>query len=179
MMEKKKCCFVIACFIFACFVSTAVDQSSSSRKVEGTLGNINAMPSSTSYITITNPTNSSNWITGNSYNITWTSSGSSGFICIGLWDNDSISTIAYNVSNSGFYYWTIPSNLTEYGVGGVGTCYIYINDLSIYNLWTRSAAFVITNPPSSSTPGFSVAFTLLGFLIGVMGIGAITLKKRH
>ena len=162
-----------------CLASTFFTQYNLGRKVENTLGIKNVNPSSTSYITITSPTNSSNWITGNSYNITWTSQGSSGRVCISLWDNDSISTIAYNVSNSGFYYWTIPSNLTQNGVGGVGTCYIYINDLYIYSLWTRSASFIISNPPSgSSIPGFFVAVTLLGLIIGVLGIAAIRRRKR-
>ncbi|HME52772.1 MAG TPA: hypothetical protein VKM55_11180 [Candidatus Lokiarchaeia archaeon] len=121
-------------------------------------------------ITITNPTGSSSWASGSIHDITWLSAGTTGHVNINYDISGMVHVLAQNVVDNGSYPWSIPSNVS-------GTCKMYIYDPADSYLGTSSPSFSITSP--SITPGFEAAFTVIGFLVGVVGIIAINLKKYH
>lgn len=128
-------------------------------------------------ITITNPTSTSSWLNGSSYYIDWISSGTSGYVNIEYYHSGSYYTIANDVLDNGYYHWAIPSTISA------GNYKIYIEDASNYSIYAFSATFSITTTSTSGIqiliPGFDVAYTLLGFVIGLLGMVAIAMKKRH
>jgi len=126
-------------------------------------------------ITVTSPTSSSSWTAGNSYYIDWTSIGTSGSVYIEYYSSGSYHSIAYNVYDSGSYYWSVPSTLSS------GYYEIYIYDASNSTIAGYSSSFYITssNPFNRYVPGFDVAFTVLGFLVGALGVIAFALKKHQ
>jgi hypothetical protein len=105
-------------------------------------------------ITINTPGLSSNWTRSLEYAISWSFSGTPeddfSFVNITLWDND---TLIYNittyVSNSGFFLWHIPANLSV----PIGSNYIIaINTTNSLNMLTDlSNEFYIINPEIAIT----------------------------
>jgi hypothetical protein len=92
-------------------------------------------------ITVTNPTSSSIWMMGNSYHIQWVSSNSCGYLVIDLTDtfHDYITSIAVNASDTGDYYWTVPTSGLP-----AGTYEIHINDASRDSFYAFSSPFLIS-----------------------------------
>ena len=101
-------------------------------------------------ITVTNPHGGENWVIGNTYTITWNSSGISGTVGIKLFKNgSSLGYIAMDVPNTGSYSWTISSII---GVGPIsaGTHYqIQVKKSGVAA--GLSGEFTISNPPSSAS----------------------------
>jgi len=62
------------------------------------------------YITVTSPTGGETLFQGDTNTITWSSENAGSYVKIELYKSGSYSTIASGTSNSGSYYWTIPSN---------------------------------------------------------------------
>ena len=92
-------------------------------------------------ISITSPSNSSNWLIGSQQNITWSSTNLSGNIKIDLYKNNLfIQSINNSLSNMNSYSWTIPCTLQ------IGVDYrIKITSLDNSNVNSESLLFTITN----------------------------------
>ncbi|MDZ7260608.1 MAG: dockerin type I domain-containing protein [candidate division KSB1 bacterium] len=97
--------------------------------------------SSPEQITVTAPNGGETWYTGSSYNITWTSAGTSGNVKIDLSINGGSiwSTIIASTPDDGSYNWTIPSTQTP-----STNCFIRISDVD-GTPWDQSnGAFTIS-----------------------------------
>jgi hypothetical protein len=110
-------------------------------------------------ITVTSPTSSSNWETGISHTINWTSSNNpSDYVKIQLYKGDSlIQTITSITYDDGSYSW-IPSTLPDgcdYSIKITSytdsSCYDYSDDYCIYTPCTCS--ITVTSPTNSSSWG--------------------------
>jgi len=101
-------------------------------------------------ITVTNPHGGENWIIGQHYTVTWSSTGVTGTVGVKLFQNGaSIGYIEQDVNNTGSYSWTINSII---GVGPItaGSNYqIQIKKSGITS--GLSGMFTISNPPSQAT----------------------------
>ena len=101
-------------------------------------------------ITVTNPHGGENWVIGNTYTITWNSSGISGTVGIKLFQNGrSLGYIAQDVPNTGTYRWTIGSII---GVGPIsaGAHYQIQVKKSGVAAGLSAGEFTISNPPAAS-----------------------------
>lgn len=127
---------------------------------------------STGTISITSPTSSSSWNAGSSHYIYWTSSGTSGYVYIEYYYGGSSHVIASDIYDDGYYDWAIPVSISS------GYYQIYIYDAANSNINSLSNSFYITNPYRYVT-GFDMGFTVLGFLVGAIGVIALALKKHH
>ncbi|HME55110.1 MAG TPA: Ser-Thr-rich GPI-anchored membrane family protein [Candidatus Lokiarchaeia archaeon] len=131
------------------------------------------------YIVVWSPSSTANWTANSTHSIQWVSKGTSGQVNIEYYNGSTYHVIANNVADTGSYSWTVPSSISS------GYYQIYICDSNNASISALSSSFYVTHPSpsqspgSSSTPGFDVTFTMLGLLIGTLGIVAITLKKQH
>jgi hypothetical protein len=66
-------------------------------------------------ITVTNPTDTSEWSAGSNYTITWTDSGNIGsYVRINLYQDTGLATLITNrVTNSGSYSWNVPISIAS------------------------------------------------------------------
>ena len=70
------------------------------------------IPPPPSFISITNPLMGAILDTGNTYDITWESSGPIDYVDIELWSmSGPAEYIASGTDNDGFYQWTVPSDM--------------------------------------------------------------------
>jgi hypothetical protein len=85
-------------------------------------------------ITVTQPTSSSNWVTGTAYNINWTSTGDIGFVAILLLKGGTLHTeLNSSTWNDGVYSWTPPYSLStgsDYQIEIAHTTNPIVNDTS-------------------------------------------------
>src|SRR5271157_586615 len=98
-----------------------------------------------SSITISNPSASSSWSVGSSYYISWSSSGCSSYVTIQLYSGGSLyTTIGTGISNSGNYYWFIPSSIPT------GYYQVCISDYYNSGIYAYSSSFYIGSSGSIS-----------------------------
>jgi hypothetical protein len=96
-----------------------------------------------SFLTVTSPTSDSNWTTGTSHYVRWTSSGNPGtYVSIALYDSGAqvIDISAGAVTSNGSFYWNIPWTLPTSDAYRVKIT--SISDTSVYG-W--SPAFTLTH----------------------------------
>lgn len=109
----------------------------------------------------------------NSYNITWSSSGSSDLCCVNIYLCSQDGGVQFMIErekfNTGNYHWTVPSNVTS------GHYWIGIEDSDNPRINAVSNESISIN--QLSTPGFPVEFAVLGFVLGILGILATVLKN--
>jgi hypothetical protein len=97
-------------------------------------------------ITVTSPNGGQNWIVGNNYYITWTSTAVSTVKIEYTADNGlSWNTLANNFSNIGYYLWTIPNNVSE-------NCWVRVSSATNSAVTDMSNAqfAIVPNTPSIS-----------------------------
>lgn len=154
----------------------ALIQGDPGRRIEITLGN-KILRQSTVYIKVDNPINLSQWVAGTKNEIAWESAGTSGHVNIDYVYGGTHHNIAQNVADNGSYYWTLPTSLAA------GSYQIYIEDAANSSINASSASFTVlsinTSPSPTSSPGFDVAFILLGFLAGASLLIVFALKKQR
>jgi len=110
-------------------------------------------------VVVTSPTSSSVWTAGETYDITWTSSGSVGSYVKMEYDYDYYSsstavTIVSSTSNDGTYSWTIPTTITprtSYLIRITSTSYSSVyDDSSLFEIRAPTGTVAVTSPTSSS-----------------------------
>ncbi len=121
-------------------------------------------------ITVVSPDSDSSWVTGNTYDINWTSTGPIANVMIQLYASGIlIMDIVTSTSNDGTYSWIIPDmliNYTEY--------VIRISDVLDPTIYDDSEPFTITTPPGAhGIFGYDILI-LLSLIFGV----SITLIKK-
>jgi hypothetical protein len=124
-------------------------------------------------ITVGTPDGTSSWVTGNTYNINWTSTGIITNVDIQLYAGGTlIMNIATNTANDGTHSWTIPDMLLNY------TQYVIrISDSADPTVYDDSEPFTITSPTGPPPiPGFDI-FILLSLLLGI-SVPLIIKRKR-
>jgi hypothetical protein len=95
----------------------------------------------TASITVTSPNGGEIWEIGSLHNITWTSTGSLGWIKIEYSANNGTtwSTITPNTQNYGYYYWTVPNIVSD-------SCLIRISEIDGEPMDMSNSVFSITAP---------------------------------
>ncbi|MBI2635391.1 MAG: peptidoglycan-binding protein [Parcubacteria group bacterium] len=113
-------------------------------------------------MTLLSPNGGETWTTGQTYTVQWQSTGYSGNVNIYLRSPGGSRdlTIAYNISNSGSYQWTVPASITpasDYTVeidvyscltGGATSCSFTMG----VNQDVSNAQFTVAAPITSATP---------------------------
>ncbi|TFF89396.1 MAG: hypothetical protein EU549_00735, partial [Promethearchaeota archaeon] len=106
-------------------------------------------------ITVTSPTSSSSWETGDYHYIYWTSTGYISSVKIELFRySNLITTISSSTSDDGAYYWSIPSSLTtssNYRIKISSASDSNIYDYSDYFTISELLSITVTSPSSSSS----------------------------
>jgi len=122
--------------------------------------------SSSDYITVTSPTSSNSWETGNSYTIQWNDNISEN-VSIKLYNGSSfIETIASSTSSDGSYTWSVSSSLSSgsnYNIKITSTSNSSIYDYSDYFSITTGGSndyITITSPTSSSAWETGQSYTI-------------------
>jgi len=127
----------------------------------------------TDSISIYTPSSSTSWQVGTVYDILWGCTGSISYVDIQLYKDDSYySTIASDVSNLGYYSWSIPSTLPS------GSTYrIKIIDHDNSATCAYSSYFSIT-PKTPVIPGFFWGYIILGLVLGIAMIFALVRQRQ-
>jgi len=91
------------------------------------------------FITVTSPNGGEDWQADSTYDITWTSSGTSGNVKIesSINNGSNWSDVIASTSDTGAYSWTIPDNPSD-------SCFVRIGDIDGSPLDTSDAIFTIS-----------------------------------
>ncbi len=138
-------------------------------------------------ITVTNPHGGENWVIGNTYTITWNSSGISGTVGIKLFkDGASLGYIAMDVPNTGSYSWTI-NNIIGVGAISAGSHYqIQVKKSGVAAGLSReftisnsssAASITVTNPHGGENWKIGSTHTITWTSSGISGTVGIKLFK--
>jgi Leucine-rich repeat (LRR) protein len=90
-------------------------------------------------VTVTTPNGAEQWLAGNSYDITWTSTGAVGTVSIdySIDNGSSWNSIVSSTSNTGTYNWTVPDNPST-------QCLVRISDTAGPAVDVSNAVFTIS-----------------------------------
>lgn len=179
-MEKKKTCLMVSCLVLACLLSTISIQGNTGRNVRSMIGS----SSKSNGIIVTSPTKSDSWEVGSTHEITWSSGYSTGTVGIWIanenldfaWAWGKILADALAIA-TGSFTWIIPNNI-NITTSNAYIIYVFMDNSPSIN--GTSDNFTITTSSSNTTVyGFPIDITLVGLAIGVLGIVAITSRKRQ
>jgi hypothetical protein len=116
-------------------------------------------------ITISNPISLSSWNTDSTQQITWTSTGSTSLVDIGLYKNDIFQGIIVSgTENNGSYSWNIPSELEDSNF-----YQIKINNTIDGAIYDFSDYFEIkTEAEEKKIPGYSIFILLSVSFVAIL-----------
>jgi len=108
------------------------------------------------YITITAPNGGEDWGRSYSYNITWTSSGTSGGVRVeySINNGESWLDVIAVIPDTGVYYWTIPTDTTS------DSCLMRISDTTGNPADTSDSLFAIVSVTSIPIPKLPKVYSL-------------------
>lgn len=157
---------------------TSTDQGSSyiiDRIVANNAGNVRIESVSTpaDSVTVVTPNGGETLTVGNSYEITWTDTGTVGPVKIEFSSNNggSYSTVVASTPNDGSYDWTVPDDKSA-------LCLIKITDASVPAVTdTSDAVFTITGPPDQNTRGW--AGWVQSWLIHLRGLFSTAIEASN